>query len=187
MTARGDAAARLRERASTPSIGLGLLLRTADMTFNRALRDALAARGVTFSQFQHLRHLWDDNGLTQAELSRRIGIETPSSTSVLDSLDKAGLVRRERQPTDRRKINVYLTPAGKALREPLMACALAVNTDARFGLSAEEDRLVFEIVGKIVRNLQTRYAARERLTPAPADVPRHRRSRRTLTRTGTTG
>lgn len=176
VTARGNTAAGLRARAGTPSIGLGLLLRTADMTFNRALRDALAARGVTFSQFQHLRHLWEENGLTQVELSRRIGIETPSSTAVLDSLDKAGLVRRERQPTDRRKINVYLTPAGEALRDPLMACALAVNADARFGLSADEDRLVFEIVGKIVRNLQSRYAARERLARKPSDVPRRRRA-----------
>ena len=59
MTASSEAAASPRRRGRTPNIGLGLLLRTADMTFNRALRGELAARGVTFSQFQHLRHLWD--------------------------------------------------------------------------------------------------------------------------------
>ena len=93
----------------------------------------LAARGVTFSQFQHLRHLWDDNGLTQAELSRRIGIETPSSTSVLDSLDKAGLVRRERQPAFRRWLlaSLCLGLGFVMIQVPAMAGLLAQHRELR--------------------------------------------------------
>src|SRR4051794_4848924 len=90
-----------------PAIGLGMLLRTADMTFNRALREELASHDVTFSQFQHLRQLWEADGLTQVELSRRIGIQMASSTSVLDSLECRRLIRRVRQSKDRRKINVF--------------------------------------------------------------------------------
>src|SRR5690606_16542704 len=71
-----------RARREVPNIGLGQLLREADMVFNRALRDELAKHNVTFSQYQHLRQLWQDDGLAQNELSRRIGIETASSTTV---------------------------------------------------------------------------------------------------------
>jgi DNA-binding MarR family transcriptional regulator len=166
---------RLRARPASlpapPSVGLGLLLRNADMTFNRALREELARHRITFSQFQHLRHLWEANGLTQVALSRRIGIATASSTAVIDSLEKLRLIRRMRDGRDRRKINVYLTPAGAALEQPLMACAIAVNADARHGLSAAEVATLFAIVEKIVVNLRTRCGARDDLHRDAANGP----------------
>ena len=88
-----DALARMakgRGKVRPPAVGIGMLLREADMGFNRRLRHELAAHGVTFGQFQHLRNLWVENGLTQAELSRRIGIEMASSTAILDSLQAEG-------------------------------------------------------------------------------------------------
>jgi hypothetical protein len=66
--------------ARPPKTGIGMLLRDADSAFNRYLTAQLAVHGVTFGQFQHLRNLWVEDGLTQAELSRRIGIEMASSS-----------------------------------------------------------------------------------------------------------
>jgi DNA-binding MarR family transcriptional regulator len=142
-----------------PAIGLGMLLRAADSIFNRHLRDALAQHDVTFGQFQHLRNLWVENGLTQAELSRRIGIEMASSTAILDSLEARRLITRVRNAADRRKINVFLTPAGAALKKPLMACAARVNKEARRGLTDGELGTVFALVGRIIANLEARRAA----------------------------
>ena len=96
--------------------------------------------GVTFGQFQHLRNLWVEDGLTQAELSRRIGIEMASSTAILDSLEAAKLITRVRNAADRRKINVFLTPAGAALEKALMACAADANKRASKGLSTSRGR-----------------------------------------------
>jgi DNA-binding MarR family transcriptional regulator len=130
-----------------------MLLRTADMAFNRALREELATHGITFSQFQHLRQLWESDGLTQAELSRRIGIQMASSTTVLDSLEKGGLIRRVRQSRDRRKVNVFITPKGAALEDPLNACAARVNSTARQGLSPMQVARLFRTVRAITQNL----------------------------------
>lgn len=176
---------RSASMSAPPSVGLGLLLRNADMTFNRALREELLRHGITFSQFQHLRHLWEANGLTQVALSRRIGIATASSTAVLDSLEKLRLIRRMRDGRDRRKINVFLTPAGAALEQALLACAIAVNADARHGLSAAEVATLFAIVEKIVVNLRTRRSARDDLhkhaangaARREAEIPRRRGQR----------
>jgi MarR family transcriptional regulator, organic hydroperoxide resistance regulator len=131
-----------------------MLLRAADMDFNRHLRDELADHDVTFGQFQHLRNLWVENGLTQAELSRRIGIEMASSTAILNSLETRRLISRVRNATDRRKINVFLTPTGAALKKPLMACAARVNKAARCGLTDAELANVFALVGRIIANLE---------------------------------
>jgi MarR family transcriptional regulator for hemolysin len=140
--------------ARVPRIGLGMLLRDAHMSFNRLLRDTLAAHDVTFSQYQHLRHLWGSDGLVQTELSRRIGIETASSTAVIDQLEKRGLIRRQRDPSDRRRIIVTLAPAGRALEQPLEECAIAVNRQARAGLPNSEVAALFETMRRIIGNLR---------------------------------
>jgi MarR family transcriptional regulator for hemolysin len=146
-----DQAAASRD---VPQIGLGMLLRDANSIFNWVLRDELSKHNVTFSQYQHLRHLWESDGLAQVELSRRIGIETASSTAVIDQLEKRGLIRRRRDPSDRRRIIVTVTPAGRTLERPLTECAIAVNMRARHGLSKAEVAVLFHAVGKIIGNLR---------------------------------
>jgi DNA-binding MarR family transcriptional regulator len=131
-----------------------MLLRDADAAFNRYLTTQLAAEGVTFSQFQHLRNLWVEDGLTQAELSRRIGIEMASSTAVLDSLEAEKLISRVRNAADRRKINVHLTAAGAALEAPLMACAMDANRRASKGIAKAEIARLFAIAGQIIENFR---------------------------------
>jgi MarR family transcriptional regulator, organic hydroperoxide resistance regulator len=141
--------------ARPPKTGIGMLLREADAAFNRYLTAQLAGHGVTFGQFQHLRNLWVEDGLTQAELSRRIGIEMASSTTILDSLESDGLITRVRNAADRRKLNVFLTAAGSALETPLMACAADANKRASKGLSKRELAQLFSIAGQIIENFKT--------------------------------
>jgi DNA-binding MarR family transcriptional regulator len=119
----------------------------------------LAGHGVTFGQFQHLRNLWVEDGLTQAELSRRIGIEMASSTAILDSLEAGKLITRVRNAADRRKINVFLTPAGAALEKALMTCATHANKRASKGLSKAEVAHLFALAGQIIENFKTLRAA----------------------------
>jgi DNA-binding MarR family transcriptional regulator len=155
-TARNVAARELTavRRRETPGVGLGKLLRDADMIFNRTLREELARHEISFSQFQHLWQLWQSEGLAQVELSRRIGIETASSTAVIDQLEKRRLIRRERDAADRRRINVTLTPAGRALQQPLTERVTAVNALARQGLSKTEVGVLFDIVERVIGNLR---------------------------------
>ncbi len=159
---------RRRAPARPPKTGIGMLLRDADTAFNRYLTAQLAGHGVTFGQFQHLRNLWVEDGLTQAELSRRIGIEVASSTAILDSLEAAKLVTRARNAADRRKINVFLTRTGAALETPLMACAADANKRASKGLGKVEVARLFSTAGQIIENFKTLRAA---------EVPRGRMRR----------
>jgi MarR family transcriptional regulator, organic hydroperoxide resistance regulator len=136
-----------------PDIGLGMKLRDGNAAFNKALREDLARHDITFSQYQHLRQLWQEDGLAQVELSRRIGIETASSTAVIDQLEKLGFIRRRRDAGDRRRIIVSLTRSGRALQKPLDGCAVSVNRRARNGLTNTQVASLFDVIGKIVTNL----------------------------------
>lgn len=151
-------------------IGIGWHLRRAHMAFSRAFRHELAKVDVSFGQFVHLQKLWENDGPTQAELSRAVGIETASSTTILDELERLGFVRRVRNPKDRRKINVYLTEAGLALKPVLLERARVVNLCARKNLKPKDVEALFAVLDDITDALLAEYPqssgradARERL------------------------
>jgi DNA-binding MarR family transcriptional regulator len=145
--------ARHSPSGKVPLYGIGALLSGSARAFSRVLQARLAPQRVTIGQWSHLRTLWEEDGLTQVELCRRIGIQKASSTSVLNGLVRRALVRRVRDAHDRRKFRIYLTPAGYALRRKLTAIVVAVNREARAGLSEAEMIAFFRIGRAIGRNL----------------------------------
>ncbi|HEY0577340.1 MAG TPA: MarR family transcriptional regulator [Pseudonocardia sp.] len=72
------------------------------------------ALGVGVTEISALGELRQDGPLTPSELSRRLGLTSPSVTSLLDRLESAGLVVRQRHPADRRSVLVRLTGGADA-------------------------------------------------------------------------
>lgn len=60
-------------------------------------------------------------GVTMTELSRMLLVSNGNATTVVDRLEKDGLVRRSASETDRRTVHVALTPEGLAQFEGLAA------------------------------------------------------------------
>ena len=64
--------------------------------------------------------LWITDGLSQRELSARVGMMEPTTVIALRSMEKSGLIRRVRGDDDRRKVLVFLTAKAKRLRGELL-------------------------------------------------------------------
>jgi DNA-binding MarR family transcriptional regulator len=72
-----------------------------------------ARRGITLGWYDVLVHLEDaPDGLGMTEIANRILFSKSGLTRVIDRMEAAGLVRRERPPEDRRVVRVLLTPTG---------------------------------------------------------------------------
>jgi DNA-binding MarR family transcriptional regulator len=70
-------------------------------------------RGITIGWYDVLVHLEDaPEGLPMTEIASRILFSKSGLTRVIDRMQAAGLVRRERPPEDRRVVKVLLTPTG---------------------------------------------------------------------------
>jgi DNA-binding MarR family transcriptional regulator len=88
-------------------------------------RQLLKETGLTLPQVLCLRALGEVKAgqATQVELSRALQLTQPTMTGIIDRLERAGLVQRERSTADRRKIAVSLTAEGlhrvKTLPTPL--------------------------------------------------------------------
>ena len=136
-----------------PANSIGYLTRIAFRAFSRALEERTARHGVSSGQWRFLRVLWREDGITQRELSRRVGLREPTTVIALKSLERSGFVRREKSVEDRRKVHVYLTPEAKALEQVLMPAVAEVNTLALAGLTPQEVEIFRRALVQVRRNL----------------------------------
>jgi DNA-binding MarR family transcriptional regulator len=100
-----------------------------------------------------LRSLWEADGLSQAELGRRIELNPAAVVAVVNALQVAGLVKRRRTRKDRRVYNVFLTVTGRRLRTKATALALQVDARAIRGTTHDEIEQVLALLKRLRRNL----------------------------------
>jgi DNA-binding MarR family transcriptional regulator len=138
--AAAAAAGILDEHRSSPGLVLALLGQEA----MRRLRAAHTAHNLKPRQFQILGLLHDHGGLAQRELIQTMGVDPSILVTLLNPLEADGLVTRERDPDDRRRHLVTLTPAGeqhlasaaRAQKDTEDALFASLNSDQRAQLSA---------------------------------------------------
>jgi MarR family 2-MHQ and catechol resistance regulon transcriptional repressor len=110
---------------------------------------------LTYSQFAVLEALYHLGSLTQGEISVKVLKSGSNMTTVIDNLERDGLVRRERDANDRRVIHVHLTEAGSNRVEAVLPGHVAALVEEFSVLSASEQ----ETLGALCKKLGTRNLA----------------------------
>ena len=98
--------------------------------------------------------LYEQDGLTQAELSKRIQVEQPTMANTLNRMERDGLIRRQIDPLDKRRAIVHLTPRAKSFKNDLMDKARQVPGKALAKLSASDQDTLFRLLGQMLENLE---------------------------------
>ncbi|MBX7198657.1 MAG: MarR family transcriptional regulator [Rhodospirillaceae bacterium] len=129
---------------------IGLLSRL----FDRRLQEVLKEQGVAPGQFAPLVMLFEQDGLTQAELCRRINVEQPTMANTLERMERDGLIKRKADTEDKRRALVHLTPRAKDMREAVMENARAVAGRAVQRLSPADQDDMFRLLARMVENLR---------------------------------
>jgi MarR family transcriptional regulator, organic hydroperoxide resistance regulator len=91
---------------------LGRLLSMAARLVEQEWNSWLASRDLTHAGLLAL-HALRSGPRTQRELAAASMVEEQTMSKVLDRLERAGYVTRERDPADRRRLTVRRTPAGE--------------------------------------------------------------------------
>jgi MarR family transcriptional regulator, 2-MHQ and catechol-resistance regulon repressor len=113
------------------------LLRAAD-TISARVHLHLSGARLSSSQFGVLEALMHLGPLHQNELGRKLLKSSGNITMVVDHLEQRGLVERERDMEDRRRVTVALTPAGRKLIGLVFPRHIEAVKTAMAPLSAEE-------------------------------------------------
>jgi MarR family 2-MHQ and catechol resistance regulon transcriptional repressor len=130
----------------------GRLVRAAGSAAARLQRGALAAEGLTESQFGVLEALFTRGPLTQTELGRQILKSSGNLTLVVDNLERRRLVRRERNPEDRRSVSVHLTAEGRHVIQAVLPRHVRSVLDEMSALSPAEQEELGRLCGKLEPN-----------------------------------
>ena len=126
------------------------ILRTAAV-LQRHYNRVVNQRGITIQQYNVLRILRGagTKGLATLVIRNRMIHATPGITRLIDNLEQAELVRRERQEADRRQVLCYITDKGLSLLADLDSEVAKADHAAVFMLTTEEQRLLATLLDAV--------------------------------------
>ena len=123
----------------------------------RLLNKFLAQKNITAfngEQGRILHVLWENDGISNRELSKKSGLAMSSLTTMLERMEEKNLLIRKFCPTDKRKILIFLTDYAKSLKSEYDEISDKMNEISFEGISNEE-RLAFEAtLEKVLYNFE---------------------------------
>ncbi len=143
----------------TTSLGHGVArLITA---IRREIEHRMAPHDLTGAQWKPLLLLLQGRAGTALELAREACVDAGAVTRLLDRLEAKGLIERSRSETDRRVVNLRLTPAGERAARQIPEVLASVNDDFLRGFSKAERTQFHAFLERALVNGQALHDARE--------------------------
>jgi MarR family transcriptional regulator for hemolysin len=112
-------------------VPIGLRLTRTARTVSNAFERAMAEAGGSAATWQVLLLVRTQNWGTQSAMAEAMGVTAATLTHHLNGLERQGLVRRWREPGNRRNQHVELTEDGSALFARLREVAVAHDARLR--------------------------------------------------------
>ena len=100
-----------------------------------------------------LRVLWEKEGVTHSELAEQLNVRPATITNTLKRMEKAGFVERRQDVEDQRVSRVYLTDAGRDIRDAVGDVWHELEEQAFAGFGTEERVLLRQFLLRIRQNL----------------------------------
>ena len=148
-------------REAVPNDRFAHLVKDATRSFQRSLQMRLARFDVPFGHWTFLRALWERDGLTQKQLSDEVGVMEPTTLMAVRAMEARGWVERRQRADNRKNVHIYLTDAGRALKDVLVPLAEEVNASGAKGLTADEIAVARRVLLTMITNLAEDATGRE--------------------------
>jgi len=134
---------------------LDFLIRDTRRLLLKRIETRLAEHGIPLGAWFPLRILYEEDGITQRQLSRKLGYLDAAAGAIVEVMEKLKLVRRVRNAEDRRKINVFLTPLGRRMGKRTIGQMHEVNEQIALGFSKREAETLRALLRRAHDNLRT--------------------------------
>src|SRR4051812_13339907 len=118
----------------------------------RAVQERVRPHGLTAQQFWLLVNIDEAEGPSLGEMAQRLLLDAPTASRAVTQLLRGKLVKAEGDRGDRRRLRLWLTPAGRAKIGKLRALAAELRGAAVHGLSRHEEETLRVLLRKIIAN-----------------------------------
>lgn len=133
----------------TSGVHLWLVLSKAAHQFGEHARRSIADTGLGLSDFAALEALLHKGPLTIGVIAEKVLLTSGSMTTAVDRLEKRGLVKRGRDPGDRRGCIVRLTAPGRKLIRSAFACHAEAMQQAASAVTSTERATLLRLLRKL--------------------------------------
>jgi DNA-binding MarR family transcriptional regulator len=128
---------------------LGFRLRRIQNHLSHGLRQRPDFDGAKPGELSILAILQANLGLSQVELSEEVGLDKAMIVTLIDDLERRGLVRRERAVDDRRRNQLFVTPHGDAVLDRWLVAAHQNERAVRDALTPQEFDVLSQMLDRI--------------------------------------
>lgn len=128
---------------------VGFLLSKAYQRACALYKEQFEGHDLTPQQFGLLRFLWEEDGITQVELSNRSQVDRTTIGGLVDRLEISGLLQRLPHPEDRRAYRIALTEKGRNLEAELTPLAEELHRKILAPLDPGEIETLTKILKKL--------------------------------------
>lgn len=144
------------------------------MATARLVREAFDARlkplDLNLTQASLIAYVAEFGATTQTRLAEQMGTGRASMGSVIDGLERRGLVVRHPDPDDRRVWRVDITAEGRELAARVVSVDEVLRRELRRGIGREERQALSWVLTRLQQNLQTAINQPDRpVVPSTAD------------------
>ena len=133
------------------------LLKRLGFVIKERMMEALEETGLSGYHHAVLALLHEEPRETQGMIADALGYDRSHLVGILDELEEKGLVERRRDPSDRRRHLVSLTPAGDEALARLRAIAKQVDEEFFKPLDAEERKTLKALLARLASHHDARY------------------------------
>lgn len=117
--------------------------------FNQRLQE----HNITRVQWIALFYIDNNEGITQRDLAKILDSNESSIVRLIDRMEKENIVKREKDPTDRRITKLFLTEVGMKKRDEILPIGEKFSKDCIKGISDEDLETFKEVLHKMIKNL----------------------------------
>lgn len=132
---------------------LGYKVKLVSQLMYRDFLERLEPYGLTPFHYLVLCCLWEEDGLSTSGIADKLKQLGATLTGVVDRMEDRHLVYRERDPSDRRIIRIWLTDEGRKLMDVLPAVGAETIQRATAGVSEADQAAVMQLLEQIIHNL----------------------------------
>ena len=129
---------------------VGYLLRLAQLRVWEDFYGRLSETGISPALFSALMLIERNPGLQQSRLGEALGVARSGAMTMVDRLERLGLVERRADPHDRRAYGLFLTGGGVHRMQDLVARVQVHDRLINAVLTADEHRTLMQLLRKFV-------------------------------------
>lgn len=133
---------------------LDFLVRDTRLRLYNYIESRIARQSIPLRLWFPLRALYWNEGITQRELGRMMGYGDAHAGVIVAVMQRRRLVYRQPSRIDKRRIDLYLTPAGRAMARLTLRHMRAINARIGAGMSANEVRSLQTLLLRARENLK---------------------------------